>query len=99
MIYLWALHHVLVQGEVMKDFEGCLKAEVEISIHLPCTQLMFETQNHNSMKTQVFLGNWSLWLQISPYAQHTCTLEVFVDVLLQEQWDVKELSYEIKAYD
>ena len=41
----------------MKDFEGCLKAEVEITIHLPCTQLMFETQNHNSMKTQVFLGN------------------------------------------
>lgn len=68
-----------------EDCEGCLKAEIEISIHLPCTRLMFETQNHNSMKTQVFLGNWSLWLQIAPYAQHTCTLEVFVDVLLQEQ--------------
>ena len=51
------------------------------------------------MKTQVFLGNWSLWLQIAPYAQHTCTLEVFVDVLLQEQWDVEELSYEINAYN
>jgi hypothetical protein len=45
---------------------------------------MFETLSHNSMKTEVLPGEL-VWLQISPYAHHTCILEVCIDALLQER--------------